>query len=74
MPLPMVFNFSHWLTISRLSSLRLIASGTPLVGFATGGIPEMVGQDRTGYLVLQRDVNALVQSLQHAFPSDRLSD
>ena len=52
--------------------LETMAAGTPLIGFATGGIPELVLQDQTGFLVPQRDIQALVAALRHAFTGDRL--
>lgn len=39
--------------------LEAMACGTPTVGFATGGIPEMVRPGKTGVLVPPRDVPAL---------------
>jgi glycosyltransferase involved in cell wall biosynthesis len=46
--------------------LEAMACGVPTVGFATGGIPEMVRQDETGSLVPPPDMPALIQALRHA--------
>ncbi|GGY29320.1 hypothetical protein GCM10011289_35450 [Paludibacterium paludis] len=54
--------------------LETMAAGTPMVGFATGGIPEMVEQDRSGYLVEQRDVPGLIRAIRRAFEGNRLSE
>lgn len=54
--------------------LETMAAGTPMVGFATGGIPEMVEQDKSGYLVPQRDVPSLIGAIRHAFEGNRLSE
>lgn len=39
------------------------AMGLPVVSFASGGIPEVVAQDRTGFLVAERDCDALSNKL-----------
>lgn len=54
--------------------LETMAVGTPMVGFATGGIPEMVEQDKSGYLVTQRDVPNLIKVIRYAFEANRLSE
>lgn len=47
-----------------LSILETMAVATPMIGFKTGGIPEMVVQNETGYLVEQKDVNGLADILK----------
>jgi glycosyltransferase involved in cell wall biosynthesis len=54
--------------------LETMAAGTPLVGFATGGIPEVVEQDQSGYLVKQRDVSSLIKAIRYAFEGNRLKE
>ena len=53
------------------------AMGLPVVSFASGGIPEVVAQDRTGFLVAERDCDALANKLllllQDAASWNRLS-
>jgi colanic acid/amylovoran biosynthesis glycosyltransferase len=39
------------------------AMGLPVVSFATGGIPEAVANDQSGFLVPERDEKALAQKL-----------
>ncbi|GAB4170275.1 MAG: glycosyltransferase [Geothermobacteraceae bacterium] len=46
--------------------LETMSSGVPTVGFATGGIPDMIEQNRCGYLVEQRDIDGLVEGLKLA--------
>ena len=43
--------------------LETMASGTPTVGFKTGGVSEMVIQNETGFLVEQKDVVGLEAAL-----------
>lgn len=47
--------------------LESLACGTPVVGFQTGGVPDMVEHGRSGYLVPQRDVDGLVKGIEWAF-------
>jgi glycosyltransferase involved in cell wall biosynthesis len=42
-----------------LTALEALACGTPIVGFAVGGIPEIVRPGRTGLLIPAQDVAAL---------------
>jgi glycosyltransferase involved in cell wall biosynthesis len=42
-----------------IAVLETMASGTPNIGFATGGIPEIIEQDIDGYLVENKDINTL---------------
>ena len=44
--------------------LETMACGTPTIGFCTGGMPEMVGHEKTGYLVEPKDVAGLVDGLK----------
>lgn len=46
--------------------LEAMACGTPVVGFSTGGIPEMVEDGRTGWLVPVGDVAALSRAVMIA--------
>ena len=48
-----------------------MACGVPVVGFKTGGIPEMVEHDVTGLLVEPKDVNSLVSALRYAITGNR---
>ncbi len=49
-----------------LTVLETMASATPTLGFATGGIPEMIEHERTGYLVRPGDISGLVSGLEKA--------
>jgi glycosyltransferase involved in cell wall biosynthesis len=48
-----------------LTALEALACGTPVVGFAVGGIPEIVRPDSTGLLVPAWDVAALRVTIRH---------
>jgi glycosyltransferase involved in cell wall biosynthesis len=47
-----------------LTILETMAVATPMVGFATGGIPEMVQHDHSGYLARPKDIEGLDQGLR----------
>jgi len=51
--------------------LETMACGVPTVGFATGGVPEMVLQDESGYLVEKGDVISLEQGIRKALHGDK---
>ena len=61
-----VFLFCSLADNQPLSILETMACGVPLVGFATGGIPEMVESGITGIVVPQRDAAALAGALRSA--------
>lgn len=61
-----VFVFCSTADNQPLSVLETMACGTPVVGFATGGIPDMVQSGRTGELVTTGDMQALVNALRRA--------
>jgi glycosyltransferase involved in cell wall biosynthesis len=44
--------------------LETMAAGTTTIGFNTGGIPEMVDQNLTGYLVEQRNILKLEEAVR----------
>lgn len=46
--------------------VEALACGTPVVAFATGGIPEMTLPEKTGWLAPPRDVRALSEGLRWA--------
>lgn len=43
--------------------MESLACGTPVIGFETGGIPEMITHQYNGYLVPQKDVTGLANGL-----------
>lgn len=51
-----------------------LAAGTPVVGFAAGGVPEMVDHERTGWLCPPGDQVAINQNLRNALTRDDLAD
>jgi glycosyltransferase involved in cell wall biosynthesis len=54
--------------------MESLACGTPVVGFQTGGIPEMVDNTQNGYIVPQRDSAGLGKSIFQVLSSkDRLA-
>ena len=50
-----------------ISIMEAMMSGTPLVGFSSGGIKEMVQNNRTGYLVETGDMTSLCSEIRKAF-------
>lgn len=67
-----LFLFTSLADNQPLTVLETMATGTPIVGFHTGGIPEMVIQGQTGFLVPQRDSNALAETLARALSNPDL--
>lgn len=65
-----IFLFCSLADNHPLSVLETMSVGTPTVGFATGGIPEIVIQDFNGYLVPPRNLSALIAGLRRAFDSN----
>ena len=47
--------------------MESLACGVPVVGFETGGIPEMVDHLENGFIAPQKDVRALVQGMEWVF-------
>jgi glycosyltransferase involved in cell wall biosynthesis len=54
-----------------LTILETMATSTPMVGFAIGGIPEVVEHQKTGYLARKGDVEDVVRGLQLALSGER---
>ena len=50
-----------------LSVLESMASGTPNVGFSTGGIPEVVETNSDGFLIDKDEVNLLSEKIISIF-------
>jgi len=50
--------------------LEAMACGTPVVGYDTGGIPDMVRPGRTGWLAKNQNVRALRAAIQQALTED----
>ncbi|MEE4379363.1 MAG: glycosyltransferase [Candidatus Competibacteraceae bacterium] len=66
-----VFLFTSLEDNLPLSILETMAAGTPVVGFDTGGVPEMIAQGVEGHLVPQRDGAGLVVGLREALTAQR---
>jgi glycosyltransferase involved in cell wall biosynthesis len=56
-----------------LSLLEAMASGTPVVASAVGGVPEIVRDGETGFLVPPGDVDALRDRLAEVLGNSRLA-
>jgi glycosyltransferase involved in cell wall biosynthesis len=52
------------------TALESMACGTPVVGFDTGGIPDMVRPGETGWLAEVGDVRALCGAIEQALSDD----
>ncbi|MCK5680062.1 glycosyltransferase, partial [bacterium] len=46
--------------------LEALACGTPVIGFRTGGIPDMIIHKKTCYLVKQKEIDGLVKGIEWA--------
>jgi glycosyltransferase involved in cell wall biosynthesis len=57
-----------------LAVLESLASGTPVIGFATGGIPELIDFNTTGILVPPKNINELGSALRYALEQAPLDD
>jgi glycosyltransferase involved in cell wall biosynthesis len=65
-----IFLFCSLADNQPLAVIESMASGTPVVGFATGGVPEMLQNNVSGLLVVQGDHGALVSAIHCAFTDD----
>ncbi len=54
------------------TALEAMACGTPVVGFATGGIPELVEHGRTGLLAAPGDVSDLARAIERFLDDEQL--
>lgn len=50
-----------------ITVLEAMASGTPNIGFGTGGIPETITHDVDGFLVQDFDLQSLSQQIQYTY-------
>ncbi|MBK9336041.1 MAG: glycosyltransferase family 4 protein [Lewinellaceae bacterium] len=50
--------------------MEALSCGTPVVGFQTGGIPEMVDHLRNGFVVPQRDSGALTEGIRWIYEKE----
>jgi glycosyltransferase involved in cell wall biosynthesis len=66
-----IFLFCSLADNQPLVVLETMASGTPIIGFSTGGISELVEQDKTGFLVEPKNIMRLVEAIKYAFNNNR---
>jgi len=66
------FLFCSWADNQPLSVLEAMASGTAVVGFATGGIPDLVVEGETGTMAPTGDVEGVIHRLRHAVAEGKL--
>jgi glycosyltransferase involved in cell wall biosynthesis len=59
-------------TCSSLAAMEAMATRTAVVGFAIGGIPEIVENERTGLLVEAEDVRSLADSVSRLLQDNSL--
>lgn len=57
---------SEWYENNPMAILESFALGTPVLGAAIGGIPELVMPERTGYLFSPSDLRSLLSALDKA--------
>jgi len=62
-----IFLFCSIADNQPLSILESLASGTPVVGFSSGGVAEMIQDNSNGYLVSPENHSELVSALVYAF-------
>ncbi|APR66684.1 glycosyltransferase [Thalassolituus oleivorans] len=67
-----IFLFSSLADNMPLSVLESLSCGTPIVGYKTGGVVDMVKHLKNGYLVDQGDIEGLVDGLKLAMNCDIL--
>jgi glycosyltransferase involved in cell wall biosynthesis len=53
--------------VQSITSLESMASGTPVFGFATGGVPEFISQNIDGFLVEDKDIYKLAKEIRYIF-------
>lgn len=69
-----LFLFCSMADNQPLAVMESLASGTPVFGFNTGGIPEMVTSGENGRLVEQGDVSSLIEMIKTDWSHDHLVD
>lgn len=57
-----------------LTVMETMATATPMVGFGTGGIPEMLEHKVSGYLAEKGDLDGVVRGLRLAFRGGRATE
>jgi glycosyltransferase involved in cell wall biosynthesis len=57
---------SEWYENNPMAILESFALGTPVIGSDIGGIPELVTQNKTGFLFSPSDLNSFLSTLDQA--------
>lgn len=71
------YNLADVFTIPSLEDnlpnvvIEAMACGTPVIGFRTGGIPDMIRHKKNGYLVEQKDIDGLVEGIKWVLSQDQ---
>lgn len=67
-----IFLFCSLADNQPLAVMESLASGTPVYGFKTGGIPEMIMDGANGHLVEQMDVGGLARIIENDLNAGRI--
>ncbi len=65
-----IYSFSDVFVLPSLEDnlpntvVEAMASGTPVVGFDIGGVPDMIVHKKTGYLANEKDINSLAEGIE----------
>ena len=57
---------SEWYENNPLTIIEAYANGKPVIGANVGGIPEIIVNNKTGFLFTMKDVNELSNIIEHA--------
>ncbi len=65
---------SEWYENCPFAVMEAISYGTPVIGARIGGIPELIGENRTGLEFVSGDVNALTETIHRLWnDTDKLN-
>jgi glycosyltransferase involved in cell wall biosynthesis len=64
--------YSQWQEACPLAVLEAMAFGVPVISSNTGGLPELVANGRTGFVIDKDDVDALADSILRLLGDDEL--
>ena len=65
---------SVWYENNPFSAIEALCMGTPVLGARIGGIPELIEEDKNGYLFTPGDVSGLRDKINLCFSGNGLSD
>ena len=69
-----IFLFCSMADNQPLAVMESLSSGTPVYGFETGGVPEMIQNGLNGRLSSQEDVNSLISMIRDDYTHKRFAD